>query len=144
VGDPQDNAAASDSTGATATGDAGLLDNVAALSRDIGLLAREQLELLSLEAQVATRSVIVMLASAVAVGVLLVTVWLALVAALVWLLRDGGGVSPLQGLLMVAALNLVAGGVLVVLIRRHWRNLGFPLTRRSLATLVEARDGVAR
>jgi Putative Actinobacterial Holin-X, holin superfamily III len=115
---------------------AGLLDNVVALSRDVELLAREQFALASLEAKLATRSVVVMIAAAVAVGVLLVSVWLALVAALVWSLL-GIGLTPLWALLSMAVLNLLAGWVLVAVIRRHGRNLGFPATRRSLAMLAE-------
>jgi hypothetical protein len=123
---------------AASTADAaGVFDNVSALSRDVEQLAREQLALASLEAKLATRSVIVMIAAAVAVGVLLVSVWLALVAALVWALF-GAGLTPLWALLSVAMVNLLAGWALVAVIRRHGRNLAFPATRRSLGMLAEA------
>jgi hypothetical protein len=135
-------AATADSAG-QASEEAGLFDNVVALSRDLELLAREQLELATLEAKVATRSVIVMIAGAVAVGVLFVSVWLVIVALLVWLLVDAG-MAPLLGFVAVAVLNLLAGWALVVVIRRNGRNLSFPATRRSLATLVEIRRGAAQ
>jgi Putative Actinobacterial Holin-X, holin superfamily III len=132
--------AAPDAAPEAAPSEPGLFDNVVALSRDFQLLAREQFDLAALEARVATRSVVVMIAAAVAVGVLLVSVWLALVAALVWSLFELG-LTPLPALLVVAALNLLAGWALVALIRRQGRNLGFPATRRSLAMLIEVRGG---
>jgi hypothetical protein len=138
--------AATQSNAGSATEDVdevGLFDNVLALSRDLELLAREQLELATLEARVATRSVIVMIAGAVAVGVLFVSVWLVVVALLVWVLLDAG-MTPLLGFVAVAALNLLAGWILVVVIRRNGRNLSFPATRRSLATLIEMRRGAAQ
>jgi len=114
----------------------GLLDNVIALSHDVERLAREQLALASLEAKLATRSVVVMIAAAVAVGVLFISVWLALVAALTVVLL-ATGVALLWALLCVAVLNALAAWILVAVIRRHGRNLAFPATRRSLATLAE-------
>jgi hypothetical protein len=75
--------------------------------------------------------------------VLLVTVWLVVVALLVWLLIDAG-MAPLLGFVAVAALNLFAGWLLVALIRSHGKNLSFPATRRSLATLVETRKGAGQ
>jgi Putative Actinobacterial Holin-X, holin superfamily III len=140
--DTNDTPAAPDAAPEAAPSELGLFDNVIALSRDVQLLAREQFDLAALEARVATRSVVVMIAAAVAVGVLLVSVWLALVAALVWLLFEFG-LTPLPALLVVAASNLLAGWVLVALIRRQGRNLAFPATRRSLAMLIEVRGGPA-
>ncbi|MBK9606829.1 MAG: phage holin family protein [Betaproteobacteria bacterium] len=109
----------------------GLLDNAQALWHDLRGLAHDHLQLAALETQRAGKSLVTMIASAVAAGLLLVTAWLGLMAAgavgLVAL-----GLHPGPALLLVAVLNVAAAYLLYALIRRSSRDLRFPATVRSL------------
>jgi len=108
-----------------------LFDDVVGLSRELGELARDQLELVALETKLAARSVMTMIAAAVAIGLLLVTAWLGLMGALIWWLV-GAGVAPAFGMIVLVVLNLLAALIPYNLIRRRSRSLGFPATLRSL------------
>ena len=116
---------------AAVTPEPGLLDNAQALWHDLRGLAHDHLQLAALETQRAGKSLVTMLACAVAAGLLLVTAWLGLMAAgavgLVAL-----GLHPGLALMLVAALNVAAACLLFVLIRRSSRDLRFSATVRSL------------
>ena len=72
-----------------------------------------------------------MLGLGVAAGILLVTAWLALVAAgIVWML--GSGASWITALAVAAALNLIVAGLLAFRMRRLFTEPPFAATLRQL------------
>ncbi len=109
----------------------GLLDDVKALWQELRGFAHDQLTLVTLEARLAGKSLVTMIAAGVMIGALLISSWLGLMgAAVLWLISHGVMAS-------VAMLLAVAGNLLVALglydvIRRQSRHLQFPATRRSL------------
>lgn len=111
--------------------DAGMLESAQALWHDLRGLAHDHLQLAALETQRAGKSLVTMIACAVASALLLVTAWLGLMGAgavgLVAL-----GLHPGGALLLVAVLNVAAAYLLYALIRRSSRDLRFPATVRSL------------
>jgi len=108
-----------------------LLDDALLLIQEWSAVLHDQLCLVSNEAQLAARSLIAMVAAAVGIGVLLVSVWLGLMAAAT-LAVIGLGVPPAVAMLIGAALNLIALLVPYEMIRRKSRDLAFPATRRTL------------
>jgi hypothetical protein len=108
-----------------------LLDDALLLVQELRAGLHDQLCLVSNEAQLAARSLTSMVAAAVGIGVLLVSVWLGLMAAGT-LAMIGLGLAPAVAMLIGAALNLIALLVPYQLIRRKGRNLAFPATRRTL------------
>jgi len=115
-------------TGAPAPG---LIDNAAALWGDLKGLAHDHLELAALETRRAGESLVSIVAYGIVVGVLLVSAWLGLIAALVLWLVDRG-VAASAAVLLAVLVNLVGAGVLVLLIKRTSQALKFPATVRAL------------
>ena len=95
------------------------------------------LDLLTLEARRAGLSLAWMVALGVGAGVLGVTAWLGLVAALV-LGLVAVGVSPIVALLLLVVVNLVGGAIAVWVCIRMSKDLLFPSSRRQLAAKVGA------
>ncbi len=115
------------------------LEGTRALTRELCELMHDQLQLAALEARLAAHSAMTMVAAAVGLGVLLVTVWLGLMGAAVSVLVSAG-LAPSLALLGIAVLNLLVSPILYGLIRRQSRNLGFPATLRTLKP-APTRDG---
>ena len=109
----------------------GLLDNATALWSDLKGLAHDHLELAALETRRAGESLVTIIAFGIAVGVLCVTAWLGVIAALVLWLVDRGLAASLAVLLAVA-LNLVGAFAFVLAIKRTSKALRFPATVRAL------------
>ena len=109
----------------------GLLGNVQVLWRDLRGLLHDHLQLAALEAQRAGKSLVNMVIYGVAAAILVVTAWLGLMAAGVLWLIDLGLNSSLA---LLAAVGVNVGGVLllVLMIMRASKYLGFPATVRSL------------
>ena len=109
----------------------GLLGNVQALWQDLRGLLHDHLQLAALEAQRAGKSLVNMVIYGVAAAILVVTAWLGLMAAGVLWLIDLGLNSSLA---LLAAVGVNVGGVLllVLMIMRASKYLGFPATVRSL------------
>lgn len=108
-----------------------LAGSLAALGATLLGLVRDLARLAALETRLAGLSLAAMLALAVAGALLAATAWLALLAALVvWLARLG--LAWELGLLLVAALNLLAGLLAARAVVVLSRNLTFPVTRRHL------------
>jgi hypothetical protein len=107
-----------------------VLDDLKALWQHVRGFAHDQLALVTLEARLAGKSLVTMIAAGVMMA-LLISSWLGLMgAAVLWLINHGVLAS-------VAILFAVAGNLLVALglyevIRRQSRHLQFPATRRSL------------
>ena len=109
----------------------GLLGNVQVLWRDLRGLLHDHLQLAALEAQRAGKSLVNMVIYGVAAAILVVTAWLGLMAAGVLWLIDLGLNSSLA---LLAAVGVNVGGVLllVLMIMRASKYLGFSATVRSL------------
>lgn len=109
----------------------GLLAEAGHLTRELRELMHEQLELVVLESRLALRTVIRMLAFAVGVAVLMTSAWLTLVGtAVVTLLAQGW--SPALAMVAATAVNLGGALVLLLVLRRQGRFLGWPATLRTL------------
>ncbi len=113
------------------TPDGSLVGSLAALATTLLGLVRGLARLAALETRLAGLSLAAMVALALAGAFLGATAWLALLAALVvWLARFG--LAWELGLLLVAALNLLAGLLVARAVVVLSRNLTFPVTRRHL------------
>lgn len=139
---PQQNSGSSEPTvGDTPpTAAPGLIDDVVGLARELEALAHDQLQLAALEAKLAGRSLVMMIAAGVGLGILVATAWLGMMAGVVWWLI-AIGIAPAAALLAMTLLNLAAAGVCFGLIRRGSRSLGFPATLRSLKAASQRRNG---
>lgn len=118
---------------------AGLLEGVVDLSHELQALAHDHLQLAGLEAKLAARNLMTMIAAAVSIGILVVTAWLTLMGALVWWL-SGAGVAPAIAMLATILLNLLAALTAYAIIRRRSGSLGFPATLRSLRLAASRRE----
>ena len=128
------NAADRQDAGGTLPADSGLLDNARELWRELRAMAHDQLTLAALEAKLAGKSLVNMIAAGVMIAVLLISAWLGLLgAAVLWLI--GIGVPASIAMLVAVAGNLALAAVLYQLIRRQSRRLQFPATLRSLRPL---------
>lgn len=92
----------------------------------------ELFELVAVEARVNVVTLVLAWILAIAIALLAVTAWLALVAALVFLTVRAGADWP-AALLGAAALNALLCIALVIYVRRLLRTVGFDATRESLA-----------
>ncbi len=101
------------------------------LVQEAGSLAYEHLLLAALEAQRAGRNLIRMVVAGIFTAVLVVTAWLALVAAIASLWVDHGATWP-QAFVAMAVLNLVIAGIVVFWIRRLAGEMMFAATLRAL------------
>ena len=116
----------------------GLFDSALALWGDWCAIARERIEILTLEARRAGESLVVMLMCGIAAGLLLAGAWIGITAALAWWLIERGLAG--SGAVFLAALcNLLGAVVLGVVIRRCARDLQFPATVRGLRAIVPVR-----
>ncbi len=111
---------------------AGLRESLRETLRAIRGYLAELVELAVVEARLSLATLIVAGILAVAIALLVVTAWLALVAAAVVLAVRAGMHWP-GALLGAAALNALACVPLVIYVRRLIRGLGFAATRESMA-----------
>jgi len=115
---------------------------VQALLRDMRDLACDHLELAALEARRAGSGFARMVCAAVVISILWVTAWLALLAgAIVW--ATSAGVPWPGALAIAAAVNVIAGVVLALWMRKQVGELLFAATLRQLRRDVDAPKGVA-
>lgn len=112
-------------------GETGPLEDLGILQHEWRKLIHDQLQLAALEVRRASHSLMVMIATAVCIGSLLVLVWIGLMAAS-GLSLIGMGFQPVSVVLTVTALTAVAVMVLRGFIVRRSRYLGFPATLRTL------------
>lgn len=120
----------SDGSGPTAA-PAGALDELFSAFASAREAVARFLELLRLEARLAGRSLLWMLALVLFAGLCFITTWLgisvALVIAIMW-----AGYGVLVAVSIMTALNLVAAFGLIMVCARLSRNLRFTATRRQL------------
>ena len=109
-----------------------LLDEAIVLSRDLGGLLHDHVELLVLEVRSAASGFVAMVGAGVAIAILLVTTWLALMGAASFALV-GLGTAPALALVMVGAFNLAAAAVAFAFLRSRTRTLALPATLRLLS-----------
>ena len=120
--------------GGTPLSEPGLLDEVKLLWHELRVMAHDQLTLAALEARLAGKSLVNMIAAGIMVALLLISAWLGLMgAAVMWLI--GIGLMASVAMLFAVAANLVFAAILYQLIRRQSRRLQFPATLRSLRPL---------
>lgn len=108
-----------------------LLADAVLLTHELRAALHDQLRLVSYETERTARSLTAMMAAAIAIGVLLVSAWLASMTAGALALIDRG-LEPVAAALIVVALNLLAALAPYGVIRRKRRELGFPATLRTL------------
>jgi len=109
--------------------------SVASLTASVRVLGERLLALAALEGRRAGVSLAMMVGLAVAAAVLVITGWIAVIAAVVLALVRGGVVGWGWALAIAALLSFAgAGGLVVVMIRRSGE-LTFPATRRQLSEL---------
>jgi len=109
----------------------GPLDDAIVVARELRGLLHDQLQLVACEARQAVHHLTTMIATAVVIGVLLVTAWLGVMATAALSLISVG-IAPATSVLLLAALNLVVALFAYRFLRRLSLSLGFPATLRSL------------
>jgi hypothetical protein len=99
-------------------------------------LLRAWVDLFDREFRLARRSLLYLVVSAVVFPIIAFSAWLALSAALVGILErfTGGWLSALSA---VAGVQLIAIGILLLLMRRWWRDLTLPQSRAALVRAME-------
>lgn len=109
----------------------GLLAEARSLWSDLRGIAQDRLQLAALETRVAGESLARMVGAGVLAALLVVTAWLAIVAAIAVALI-AAGVPTAIALLIVAIANIGGAVALYFMIRKLAHNLSFPATVRSL------------
>ena len=112
--------------------EAGLPEQARLLWHELRGLAHDHLRLAALETQQAGESLVAMIAAAIILGGLLLSTWLALLAAVVVELTERDVMGLSAALVLAVALNLVAAFLLWGGIRRRGRHLRFPAGMRVL------------
>jgi hypothetical protein len=108
---------------------------VSSLTASVRVLVDRLLALAALEGRRASVSLAVMLGLALAAAVLVVTGWMAVIAAVVLALVRSGVVGWGWALAIAAVASFAGAGGLVVLLIRRSGDLTFPATRRQLSEL---------
>ncbi|HEU4709485.1 MAG TPA: phage holin family protein [Methylophilaceae bacterium] len=111
--------------------DGGVLGEAGHLWHEVRLLVHDQLKLAALETRLVAESLVSMVATSVAVVLLLVTAWLGLVSAGVVALIEWG-LAASVAILIAVVLNVVIALLLGMAIRRQVSHLQWPATLRSL------------
>jgi hypothetical protein len=112
------------------------ISDPAVVLQDLGRIFSDSGELLGTETRQLVRNALGVVAFSVLLGLLLVTVWLALVAAVVVLLQAYTGVSPALSLVIVAGLTAVAALLTIWGIKRLLYGMTYPETRALVRGLV--------
>jgi uncharacterized membrane protein YqjE len=111
----------------------GVFDRLSRTVHDAGCLVVDHLELAALEAQRAADGLVRILIASIAVTVLVVAAWMAVVAgAAIW--ATSAGISLPWALVLAGGVNLVAALAVGMWIRARVPNLMFAATLRQLRT----------
>lgn len=106
-------------------------------------LVRDYLELLAVEGQLAGRSLVLMAALAITLGLVLVSIWIFLnLAGVVWMV-ESEFMSLFQALLTSAGAHAVVALLIWFAVRHLSRNLVFGGFRKALEHDDSARDGAS-
>lgn len=103
----------------------------ASLAREVRGLVHDHLELATLESRLLIRRIIMMAVLAIFSALVLVSAWLALAGAAVFMLI-ALGVPPAMAMVLVAAANVLLALGAWLLLRRTSSRLGYPATQRAL------------
>ena len=115
----------------TAANDSGLIETAQALWHDVRDSLHDHVQLALLEAQRAGKSLVSIVVYGIAAAILAFCAWLGLLAAgILWLIALG--LEPSVAALVAVGINLAGVAVLVVLVLRASKFLGFPATVRTL------------
>ena len=109
----------------------GIMEEAKYIWHDVRLLIHDHLKLATLETKLVAESLVSMIATSVAVVLLVVTAWLGLVSAGVVAMIEQG-LSASIAILIAVAVNLVLAVVLGIAIRKQVSHLQWPATLRSL------------
>ena len=112
--------------------------SMSSLTASVRLLGERLLALAELEGRRAGVSLALMLGLALAAAVLVITGWIAVIAAVVLALVLNGIVGWGWALAIAALLSFAGAGGLVVVVIRRSNDLTFPATRRQLSRMREA------
>jgi hypothetical protein len=112
-----------------------------AVLQDLGRIFGDSRDLLGTETRRLVRNALGIIVFSVFLGLLLVTVWLAMVAAVVMLLQAYVGVSPALSLVIVAGLTALAAWLVAWGIGRLLYGMTYPETRALVRELV-GRPGI--
>ena len=137
---------ASDATGNAADTDSstvnpgatepGVFAEARSLLGELGELAHDQMQIVSLETQRVGESFVSMVVYGLAVGLLAVTAWLGLIGVLVLWLIHAGVIAPVA-LLIAVVLNLAAALGLIFAIRARSDGLRFSSTMESFRYIID-------
>lgn len=116
--------------------DAPAQGEIDALVRTLRALASDSTELLATDARLFLQTVLIMLASAVVIAVLVVSVWLYLGLSAALLAIQIAGMPAWLGVLLAAVGNLLAMGALLLWLRRLAGDLTFRETRAAIGNLL--------
>lgn len=103
----------------------------ASLAREVRGLVHDHLELATLESRLLIRRIVMMAVLAIFSALVLVSAWLALAGAAVFMLI-ALGVPPAMAMVLVAAANVLLALGAWLLLRRTSSRLGYPATQRAL------------
>ncbi|GBG15035.1 acyltransferase [Novimethylophilus kurashikiensis] len=109
----------------------GLLDEIKGLWKEIRLLVHDHLELAALETRLAGESLAFMVMAGIAIAILLVSAWLAFLAAVAVILV-ALGMWASAALLLIVLLNVGAAAVLAWMIKHKSYHLRWPATLASI------------
>ena len=116
----------------------GVLEDAQSLWHELHELIHDRIRLAGLETQRAGKSLVDMIVAGVMVGVLLISAWLGLMAAVLELVEHDV-VATSSAILLAVAFNLLIALILFGVIRRKSRYLQFPATLRSFHTTPSGR-----
>jgi Putative Actinobacterial Holin-X, holin superfamily III len=121
---------------AATSGNASAAPSLSDVAASGSQLLRAWVDLFDREFRLARRSLLSLVVSAVLLPVIVFSAWLAINAALVGVLErfTGGWLSAISA---TAAIQLIAIGTLVLLMRRWWRDLSLPQSRAALVRAME-------
>lgn len=110
---------------------------------ELRALSHDHFKLAVLEAQLASKSLIIMIVAGVMVGILLSSAWIGLVAAIVVTLAEYGVLENNAILILfTVAFNLMLVLILCRVISRKSHDLRFPATLRNLQPEQSARQNI--
>lgn len=123
--------------GGVPPGPEGVFTDFTALASLIIELVRDAARLLGLETRLVIKTVVVMVALGVVLGIVLVGVWLSFTVIIAVGLYEFTGVGLAGSVALAALLNLACAGTLIVILRKLAARLSYPETRLALRSLLQ-------
>ena len=121
------------------------VEELAEFAAVLGATARDAARLLGLETQLALRTLVLLAVLAVLLAAVLFSVWCALAVLVAVALYEYAPIGLTASVGVAALLWTLLGGIIVLLMRRLVRRLGFPETRLAVqGFLAEAAAGARR